>query len=106
MIATREQELDTLHDALIHKSNTRFYDEYKDHNLFKIKNKLDITLAEMEIRRSSIATEWAKQYQGFSWWNKFKHPETLDLSELDDAIGDIKELKAKFITEHSNDLTQ
>ena len=58
------------------------------------KNKLVSTLLKFELQRDQLNLQWKQAYVKFSWWNKLKHNEKLDLSSLDK---DIKQLKLALV---------
>lgn len=54
--------------------------------LIIISNKLRTTLFQFKSKRKSLETQWYEAYDKFSWWNKLKYDEKLDLSDLDEQI--------------------
>lgn len=81
------------------------------HNEVKLearKNKIPLIAAQAKLqsiyiqfsqKRKRLNDEWEQAYLGFSWWNKIKYPQELDLSDLDGHI-----VKAKKALDAFNEM--
>jgi hypothetical protein len=72
--------------------------------LIKANNALRQTLKGFEDKRNELAQQWQQAYINFSWWNKFKHDEKLDLSDLDKQIITLRVALANFEKNHISDV--
>jgi hypothetical protein len=68
--------------------------------LVKANNILRQTLKRFENKRNLLALQWRKAYENFSWWDKLKHDEELDLSNLDNQIKTLKIALSDFEQSH------
>lgn len=66
------------------------------------KNKLLTTLADFEFKKLQLELQWQEAYENFSWWNKLKHDEKLDLSSLDQEIEQLKAAIKEFDKKYAN----
>ena len=64
--------------------------------LLRARNKLVTTLSSFERKRDELNAQWDAAYANFSWWNKLKYDEQLDLSELDTQICHLKKAVEDF----------
>ena len=67
------------------------------------RNKLVATLSAFEFKRTQLNLQWQQAYADFSWWNKLKHDENLDLSSLDKEIRKLKAALKAFDQKYGND---
>ena len=67
------------------------------------RDKLVTTLSTFEFKRAQLNLEWQQAYANFSWWNKLKHDEKLDLSSLDKEIHKLKVALKEFNKTYGND---
>lgn len=74
------------------------------HLLIKTKNKISSTLNQLKYERKNTNDQWISTYNNFSWWNKLKYPEKLNLTELDQAIYELEELHESFYKRYSTDI--
>lgn len=74
--------------------------------LIKARNKLVSTLTVFEKKRNELDEQWDAAYKSFSWWNKLKHDETLDLRDLDSQIRHLKQAVKDFDERYQSDLIE
>ena len=67
------------------------------------RNKLIDTLSTFEYKREHLNLQWQQAYADFSWWNKLKYDEDLNLSWLDCEILKLKIALKTLDTKHGND---
>lgn len=72
--------------------------------LIKTKELIKLTLKDLKRRRRKVNDQWNVTYHNFSWWNKLKYPDKLDLSEMDKSILKLKKIEKDFDKNHSNDI--
>ena len=83
-----------------------YWQRLTSHPLNQVKTKLDSTLAKLSKRREELQAKWDATYETLSWWNKIKHADGPDFSELDGHISQIKQLTLKFDVNHGADLSR
>ena len=93
-------------DLLLLKN--RFKLEVKQNKipLLKARNALVDTLSTFERKRDELDLKWKVAYQNFSWWNKLKYDENLDLSELNKQITQLEIAIDKFDSKYHEKLTK
>jgi hypothetical protein len=79
-------------------------DKKKSLPVIAAKNKLKATLKEFTSERLRLNTAWDNAYANFSWWNKLKYGEKLDLRQLDKQIQDVEYALRRFELVYSDDL--
>lgn len=67
------------------------------------RNQLVTTLSDFEHKRAELKFQWQQAYADFSWWNKLKHDENLDLSSLDKEIIKLKAALIAFDKKYGKD---
>lgn len=72
--------------------------------LLSARNRLIDTLSTFERKRDELDTKWKAAYPNFSWWNKLKYDENLDLSELDEQISQLEIAIDKFDSKYHEGL--
>lgn len=72
--------------------------------LLNARNRLVDTLSTFERKRDELDTKWKAAYPNFSWWNKLKYDENLDLSELDKQISQLEIAIDKFDSKYHEEL--
>lgn len=71
--------------------------------LLSARNKLVTTLSAFELQRDQLNLQWQQAYANFSWWNKLKHDEELDLSALEMQLNQLKCALKEFDKTYGND---
>jgi len=102
ILCEKQSEL-TRQKNVIKKNNTEQLVKKKNAiPLIGARNKLVSTLAMFELKRSQLELQWKEAYENFSWWNKLKHDEKLDLSSLDQEIKQLKVAIKEFEKKYGN----
>lgn len=101
----RDKQIElTRQKELLKKQNTEQLENKKNEQpLLIARNKLVRTLAKFEFKRDQLNLQWKQAYASFSWWNKIKHNENLDLSKLDKQIKLITDALEDFDKAYGND---
>ncbi len=106
----RKQHLDTDNKGLSSEERLLLYQKYqlileskkklkeKQNGipLVAARNKLISTVTEFELKRDKLNSLWEQAYKDFSWWNKLKYDEKLDLSSLDSQISQLRSALSDF----------
>lgn len=85
-------------------STTRLLNKKDTIPLIKADLLLTSTLNSFKSKRERLNNNWDVAYKNFSWWNKLKHDEKLDLSDLDKRISDLEIAVNKFNQKHKADV--
>ena len=104
LLEEHKNELSKKKDELIVKNKSLLNIKQENHPLIKTKNKLVSTLDQLKLNRKATNEQWISAYESFSWWNKLKYPERLDLSELDKSIFELESLHKNFNKKYSSDI--
>ena len=85
-------------DAVMLKTQNRYELNAKKKQLpiISARNKLVSTLIHFKHERDRLNTAWNVAYAEFSWWNKLKYDEQLDLRELDKQINAVDYALQRF----------
>ncbi|AWB57839.1 hypothetical protein [Colwellia sp. Arc7-D] len=92
----KRSELIRQKDLLKEENLKKILAKQKGIPLYRARHKLDETLVSFETRRDELNQLWENAYKDFSWWNKLKHGEKLDLRGLDTQISQLKSAIKKF----------
>lgn len=105
-IREKQKIVKSSRDLLLLKN--RFKLEVKQNKipLLKARNALVDTLSTFERKRDELDLKWKVAYQNFSWWNKLKYDENLDLSELNKQITQLEIAIDKFDSKYHEKLTK
>jgi len=105
-IREKQKIVKSSRDLLLLKN--RFKLEVKQNKipLLKARNTLVDTLSTFERKRDELDLKWKVAYQNFSWWNKLKYDENLDLSELNKQITQLEIAIDKFDSKYHEKLTK
>ena len=74
------------------------------HPLLKLEKDVQSALESMESHRVISKKLWDIKYESFSWWNKFKHAQGPDFSDLDNRILELKEINHNIKVKHTDDI--
>jgi hypothetical protein len=93
-------------DAVMFKAQNRYELNAKKKRLpiISARNKLVSTLTHFEHERDRLNTAWAVAYAEFSWWNKLKYGEKLDLRELDKQISAVDYALQRFDNVYADEI--
>lgn len=83
-----------------------YWQKLTSHPLNQVKTKLDSTFTKLSKRRKELQAQWDATYETLSWWNKIKHADGPDFSELDGNISKVKELTKNFDIKHGAELVK
>ncbi len=103
ILCDKQRELARQKKVLIKHNSEQLVKKKAEVPLLSAKNQLVSTLAKFEIKRWQLELQWKEAYEKFSWWNKLKHDEALDLSALDEQINQVKEASEEFDKKYGND---
>lgn len=105
-IREKQKIVKSSRDLLLLKN--RFKLEVKQNKipLLKARNTLVDTLSTFERKRDELDLKWKVAYPNFSWWNKLKYDENLDLSELNKQISQLEIAIDKFDSKYHEKLTK
>lgn len=103
ILCEKQSEL-TRQKKVLKQSNTEQLAKKKNAiPVITARNKLVATLSTFEFKRTQLNLQWQQAYADFSWWNKLKHDENLDLSSLDKEIRKLKAALKAFEQKYGND---
>ncbi|MEX0965349.1 MAG: hypothetical protein WDZ52_15065 [Pseudohongiellaceae bacterium] len=71
--------------------------------LLKVKQEVETALSLLTRRRQEMNDQWVAAYEGFSWWDKIKHSDGPDFSEIDKAIRELTTLQKNMKVKHAAD---
>jgi hypothetical protein len=103
ILCDKQSELARQKKVLIEHNCEQLVKKKAEVPLLSARNKLVSTLSAFELQRDQLNLQWQQAYANFSWWNKFKYDEKLDLSELDEQIKQIKKALNEFDKVYRND---
>ena len=92
-------------DFLLLKNRSKLEVKQNQIPLLNARNRLIDTLSAFERKRDELDTKWKAAYPNFSWWNKLKYDENLDLSELDEQISQLEIAIDKFDSKYHEGLS-
>ncbi len=103
ILCEKQSEL-TRQEKVLKQSNTEQLTKKKNAiPVITARNKLVATLSTFEFKRTQLNLQWQQAYADFSWWNKLKYDENLDLSSLDKEIRKLKAALKEFDKKYGND---
>lgn len=103
ILCEKQSELARQKKELIKHNSEQLIKKKSEVPLLSARNKLVSTLNVFELKRDQLNLQWQQAYENFSWWNKLKHDEYLDLSTLDIEILLLKTALNKFDKKYGND---
>ncbi|MFV7770695.1 hypothetical protein [Shewanella marisflavi] len=106
ILSEKRSELTRQKGILIAASREKLTQKENDIPLLKARNTLASTLTSYESKRHELNAQWKAAYENFSWWNKLKYDEKLDLSDLDSQIRQLKRAVRDFDEKYQSDLVQ
>ncbi|EHA16767.1 hypothetical protein [Halomonas sp. HAL1] len=98
-----QSELDEEVDKFVINVNDRIVSIKNELPVFKALIHVNESLQYLIGRREELVEKWEAAYKSFSWWNKLKYIDGLDLSELDCMISDLKFKKVRLESKHKKD---
>jgi len=103
LFKTKQQKLKESHEklellAIYHEMENiiKINDKRAETPLFSARDKLSSTLLDFKSKRDHLNEQWNIAYSNFSWWNKLKYDECLNLSELDYQIRELEKALKEF----------
>ena len=106
IIREKKKIVESSKDDMIIKNLMGLTEKQNEIPLLKARNKLTLTLSIFERKRDELNSTWDAAYENFSWWNKLKYDEKLDLSDLDRQIYELKVAIDKFDSKYQEGLTK
>jgi len=103
ILCDKQSELARQKKVLIEHNCEQLVKKKAEVPLLSARNKLVSTLSAFELQRDQLNLQWQQAYANFSWWNKFKHDEELDLSTLEKQITQLKCALKAFDKTYGND---
>lgn len=101
-----KQQLDLQASLIKTESYLQLVKREKALPIVMARDKLRTTLRHFTDERNRLNNAWDTAYENFSWWNKLKHNEKLDLRVLDRQITDIENALQRFNAVYSDDLVK
>lgn len=106
IIREKKAAVESSKEDMIIKNLIKLTEKQNEIPLLKARNKLALTLSSFERKRDELNATWDAAYENFSWWNKLKYDEKLDLRDLNKQIYELKVAIDKFDSKYQQGLTK
>jgi hypothetical protein len=103
ILCEKHSELTRQKKVLIKYNSEQLTKKKNETPVLRAREKLEWTLIEFRMKSRQLNKQWKEGYASFSWWNKLKYDENLDLSALNIQIKQIKKAINEFDNVYGKD---